>query len=526
MFSYRHHFGFFDHAQLKSAWRILGGGLLLIIVVLAFYDLERVPPLWWDEGWTLTVARNWVQQGHYGRLLNGQPTPPGLEAAFPLTAAVSLSFRLFGVEVIHARLISVALMLGCLFLIHHLAKRLYNVAIAWATVACIVFMPADHALHPILAGRQVVAEIPSLFFLLGSYVCLLSIPERKGWAVILAAFMAALAINIKIQALPFWILSMLIPSLLLLFARKWRNAALFGATLVLSLALWQLLPSIWGAILQTQTYRRGILTGLYEVTALVGSMPARMFSLIVIVLFGIPTVLGLLFAAREFYRKRDWLETQEGLIRFSLFILTSSWISWYLLFSVGWIRYMFPASFVASIFVSATLYQLSNHFDGRFIVAHFLLVFREWQFNRHSLGAFLVVLLVCASLPRTLAMFYELYLRDADSSVQEVAHFLNNGTPTGSLVETYDSELFFFLNRPYHYPPDQVHVDLIRRTFLYDDRVAIGYDPLSIGFKYLVIGPHSKQWRLYDAALQSGAFRLIRRFNRYAVYERRPDAAD
>jgi hypothetical protein len=65
---------------MKSSQRNTAGTLLSIIVVLAVYDIEKVPPLWWDESWTLNVVHNWQQLEHYGRSLIGQPTPPGLES--------------------------------------------------------------------------------------------------------------------------------------------------------------------------------------------------------------------------------------------------------------------------------------------------------------------------------------------------------------------------------------------------------------------------------------------------------------
>jgi hypothetical protein len=67
-----------------------------------------ISPTLWDEGYTLSVARNWGELGHYGRLLNGELVPRGLEAAFPLTGSVALSFQLFGVGIYQARLVSVA----------------------------------------------------------------------------------------------------------------------------------------------------------------------------------------------------------------------------------------------------------------------------------------------------------------------------------------------------------------------------------------------------------------------------------
>src|SRR3954453_16311281 len=62
------------------------------------------PGVWWDEGWTMSVARNLAERGHYGRLLDGQLAPPGLEAAFPVTAPIALCFELFGVGIWQGRL--------------------------------------------------------------------------------------------------------------------------------------------------------------------------------------------------------------------------------------------------------------------------------------------------------------------------------------------------------------------------------------------------------------------------------------
>ena len=49
---------------MTSHMRTGAGVLLVLLVVLAAtVKLESAPPLWWDEGWTLSVARNWTEQG-------------------------------------------------------------------------------------------------------------------------------------------------------------------------------------------------------------------------------------------------------------------------------------------------------------------------------------------------------------------------------------------------------------------------------------------------------------------------------
>src|SRR5881296_741032 len=124
---------------MKGYLYIGAGALLtLVLLLLATINLTSVPPLWWDEGWTLTVARTWVEQGHYGRLLAGQLAPPGLEAAFPVTASIALSFRLLGIGVWQGRLVGVFFTLGALALICYLASRLYDRSVAIGTLAVLL----------------------------------------------------------------------------------------------------------------------------------------------------------------------------------------------------------------------------------------------------------------------------------------------------------------------------------------------------------------------------------------------------
>src|SRR5512134_3160056 len=75
----------------------VAGLLFLIVFGSGLVHLESFPPLWFDEGWTVCVARIWVEIGHYDCLLRGGPAPPSLAAHFPVVASVAVSFKLFGV---------------------------------------------------------------------------------------------------------------------------------------------------------------------------------------------------------------------------------------------------------------------------------------------------------------------------------------------------------------------------------------------------------------------------------------------
>ena len=484
--------------------------LLLLLTGTAY--LESVPPVWWDEGWTLSVARNWVESGHYGRLLLGEKAPRGLEGSLPVTAAVALSFRLFGVGIVQARMVGVVITVATLLLLYYLARRTYNQTIALGALFVTTFLPAYIQLFPIYIGRQVLGEIPAVFWLLAGYVSFLWVPRSPLWALASATLFWAVALVTKAQVLPFWICSLLVMSSIAAYRRDWKSVSYWAIALVGSLSGYRVLLAL---------HPKGSMpiTGLYEATAVVESIPSRMFALIVVVLFGMPTLLGLCYGLRRL-RKDDMEWTYTEQVRVALLFLASSWFGWFMIFSVGWIRYVFPATFIGSIFVAAMIYDLTRGYNVGYTIQQSGAFFTGRGFNREALGALVVAVIVVTSVPRTAMALYKAYVLEADASVQQAAEFLNSHTRPDALIETYDSELFFLLNRRYHYPADQLHVELIRRTFLHDDNAVIDYDPLAANPDYLVVGPHSKQWRLYDDALKSGAFRLVRSYRRYVIYER------
>src|SRR5262249_16095263 len=181
----------------------------LVILFAGLWNLTG-PALWWDEGWTLSVARNWVERGYYGRLLDGQLAPPGMEAAFPTTVPVALAMRLFGVGVWQGRLFGVLCTVDALALIYHLALRLYNRRVGLGRLFVLLLMPMHPQLHPLIMCRQVLAELPMLCYLLMGYAAFLAAQRRPLWLPA-AIFVWGVALISKAQALPFWACSLLIP---------------------------------------------------------------------------------------------------------------------------------------------------------------------------------------------------------------------------------------------------------------------------------------------------------------------------
>jgi hypothetical protein len=370
-------------------------------------------------------------------------------------------------------------------------------------------------------GRQALGEIPMLFYLLAGYFFFYVAISRSLLWLPLAVTLWGLGLITKAQSLPFWTVSLLFPLLLTLYSRQWKISRAIVTALLCSVAISQVLMWFQHAIL-IKTLPRAEILGLYDITALVFDLRVRKAPAVA-ALFMLPTLGGLCLEARRLLVKRSWagIKSHEEIVGLMLLGLVLSWLAWYLLLSNGVIRYVFPVSFVGSLFLGKLLHVLIKSPGDRLSLDKMNGWLQGDTVGQRLLsGRFIAVLLIAASSVATLTMLYPAYFKKFDASIRDVAQYINTETPPEALIETYESEIFFLTDRPYHYPPDQVHVDLIRRTFPDGQHVQIKYDPLSANPDYLIVGEQAKWWRLYGPILQTNAFRLIRSYNRYDVYER------
>lgn len=522
-------------ASAIAGYRGLPAILIGLTALLAMWRLDSSPPVWWDEGWTLSVARNWVTLGHYGRLLDGEWINSTLAAAFPVTAPVALSFWLFGVGAWQARIVGVVFLIGALAAIYFLASQIYNRKVALGALVLLGFVFPGASIFPAHMARQVLGEVPMMFYLLAGYAFFLRALNHPRWLP-LAALFWGLGLAAKQQAFPFWAASMLLPLLAVVLKRHLRTAAVLGIGFAGALGVWQAHRWLTRSFLTGFQLpgSGGSISGLEGVTALVLTVSTQLAALKVVLTFGLPIVLGLAYAAFkwfEAYRQATRLEPRT-VVQLQLLSLAGSWAAWFLVFSVGWHRYFFPIAFVGCVFVSALLHDLTQGFSASAMLREGRALWREARASLLSLRSSHTPRLLRRSLRwlaalglsavllglgvRTLARFVK---EPSDVSLTQVIHFLNTATAPDARIETYDSELFFLLDRSYHHPPDQVHVELIRRAFV-DPQAEVDYDPLAAKPDYLVVGAFSRSTELYDPVLATGAFRPVYSDGLYEVFER------
>lgn len=492
--------------------------LILSLVLLASWAfmisnrLTEVPPLWFDEGWTLARARTWVETGQYARLLDGEPiSAVGMGWNLPITVPIAASFSTLGIGVWQGRLPITIFAVASLLASWVLTRRIYGSSAAWWGLFVLLVLPMEGGLNTLFIGKQALGEIPMIFYLIMGYLFATSFFSGKSYSGLLAGIFWGLALDTKSQLFPFLFAAIVLPTIIS-FLRKQRKLT----NRFLVLALFSILS--WGIIrLITGYFEAGLplygspMRDLYSVTAFVLNLQVRLKALNYLVTFGWAVALGILYEA--WYQKKAWLNDYseektnlaDSYVRMSLFVLMFCWGLWFVLLSIGWGRYFFPVYYLAAAPLGALLSNL----------------FRPRQRNelrivwvlRLTFGAIIVIYGMVFNFTS-----YQLDAQKGNADALEVANWINQNTPTTARIETYDSELLFLLDRSVHYPPDQIQVELNKRTFL-KENVTINYPSDILNVDYIVIGPYGRMWQLYDDFLLVAGYQKIKTFSGYEIYQ-------
>lgn len=158
------------HKVAAGFTRVRRNGLLLLAVVgfvlvgfLAAYQLLESPPTWLDEGIIIQTALNTSLYGPHAQL---QAAPGRLVSAgyvstsYPATYPVALSFTLFGIGLLQARLVMVLFILALALAAYLFTSK--EMA-PWLSLAGLFLLASFAPLYG--NGKNMLGEIPGLLYL-------------------------------------------------------------------------------------------------------------------------------------------------------------------------------------------------------------------------------------------------------------------------------------------------------------------------------------------------------------------------
>ncbi len=480
--------------------------------------LDRFPSPWFDEGWTLSVARNWIEHGVYGHFLMGSPAPPSLSGHFPVVALAAFGLKLLGTGLWQARIVFVLVGWMSLWMLFRITQRIGSAPAAVAAVVIVCIFPAMWDLSFFIMARQVLGEIPSVFLvLMGAYML-----ARGGTGHLAGACVSwAIAFSTKAQVAPFLLAGLSALVLLPAAKRRWAEAGMMLAVLAASWLLHLALDSGVSFLLRDVKPTGDPVTGLSVASAMVLDPAIRLRILRFALASGLPYAITVAYGGwlvvRALRQSGPVTPTQRATL--FLAVVGGSWYLWWVTLSVGWGRYLLPAAVLLTPLLAMLLNGWTSGFRVDKVVAnlHEVLTARSLRGGRWVVAALLVVVIAMLRSPVSAIPGIEKLPSDAD--VREVVLYLDTQAPDSAVIETYEAELLFYLSRRVHYPPAQANVDVVIRDSV-DPSRRVGYDLTGVRADFLVVAEFGVG--LYAPLVAEGTYVLDRTIGRYAIYRPAP----
>ena len=423
-----------------------------VILFLALYNLDAYPTTWFDEGSHLHVPKSLARFGVYadysseGFRYFGPTVGVGPTVMLPIAGV----FRLFGTGLVQARVVVALYLLATIAVFYLLGLRLGGHRLAIVATFLII---ASRSVLLVEYGRQVLGEVPGLFFLLAGLVLWLSAWEKAGWRRLsVVGLLFGLSLVTKNQYLlvlgPALLLSW-IANLLYYRVAPQRTFLIPGIIAASCYALWQIYMVLYlGPATASENFAmlRAATAGAAFVFSpdLVRRSIGELLSIKVYLGFLLPVVIYGVFLIVP--RRR------EGQLWGVLFAIMAVNLLWYLVASIGWLRYAFPGLVMAGLFVARFFYDIT---DGFKLDATGL-----WAAVRHGraiagsdavrwMALVWLAIMIAAPLSKTVRMI----AAPDFNAPAAMAQYLDVHVPPNTLIETWEPEMGFLTDHHYHYPP-------------------------------------------------------------------------
>jgi 4-amino-4-deoxy-L-arabinose transferase-like glycosyltransferase len=504
----------------KALW-----GLLVILglsALLLAYRLAEWPAIWFDEGWHLQIAKNLALTGRYGAVsVEGfRFFDPAATTGPTVVAPVAAAFAAAGVNLAAARAVMVLYGLGAMACFYLVALRLFGTPTAIAASLLLLVMPGatqDTSGSFLALGRMVMGDVPALMFLLLGSLCWFRSVDRQSWLwAALAGVCFGFAAVTKAQAfIIFAVLGMVwIADRFWHRQLDWRHLFapwIAGAAVV---GIWWLIQKQGSGAAYLEQSGIGLqiantgLVGLLHPKQMITS--ARTLLQEYVALLSLP---GLVYGA---YLAAD--RSRLGVKRFFIFAVGAIWLVWYLVGSIGWIRYALPALAVMGMFTAKLLADLSHNFS----ISHKALQIRSasdpevLSAARDLAVTLALALVIFATLQEWL--FDQASIQD--TIARDFAAYLVETLPPDATIETTEPELPFLTDLTFHQPT----LDVLSRAILHA-QVGVPYPEGFYDFEryrpdYLVVGWMARGSNLYAEALAGENYELLRKMGGYSLYQR------
>ena len=508
--------------SLAAREKIVLAAGILVIVFLAIYHLTGFPLTWFDEGSHLHVPKTLVTYGVYadhsseGFRYYGPTVGVGPTVFLPIAAA----FKLFGVGLLQARSIIVLYLLASIFVFYRLGRKMGGVGLAMVATALLV---TSRGISLLEYGREVLGEVPGFFFFIAGFWLWYASWKNPTWLrLVLTGLLFGLSMVTKNQNL-----LVLGPSLLLAWIANLAYYRLASQRVFLVpgivagavFAIWNVYMALY---LGPATVSQNIasLRQAAQGAALIFSPDLMRTALSN--LLGLNVFLGLLIPALIYGFIVSLPRTPEGQRWGNLFILVAFNLVWYVIASISWLRYAFPALAISSLFMARFFSDLTNGFSIDLAGFWRSLKMKEMPSSSSILHiVFISWLAVMIALP--LAQTAKSIINPPFNAPAAMADYLNKNVPKDVVIETWEPEMGFLTNHNFHFPPP----DLLNTA---DSFIWMGKASPQQSYHYLetnspayvLVGAFSTWVQLYPQDILASRYHQVTDIGGYVLYALNP----
>jgi 4-amino-4-deoxy-L-arabinose transferase-like glycosyltransferase len=493
----------------QRLWRAAVIVTLGVLAVLAFAHLTRYPAMWFDEGAHLHVPKALVRYGVYadysseGFRFYGATMSVGPTVMLP----IALAFEAIGMGLLQARLVMVVYMLIASALFYRVGRQLGS---RWLALLALALLITSRGVDFAYYGRQVLGEVPGLAFLLGGIWCWFASWERAPGSrrrLLLAGLLFGLAVVTKYQYL-----IVLAPGLCLVWLvdRVYYRLLPFRATawpLALTLvcfAGWQTLAVLYLGPAEASSNLRTMREAAAGAALSFSPEQMRRAFLAVVEPSVYSSLLlpALLFAA---FRARE--RTLESCRWMAILAFIAVNLGWFVIASIGWPRYAFPAFALGAFAVARLACEL---FDAAWLPQ-----------ARRTLASGAVGAAIVVTLGAPLALDLRDVLAPPPDNAARMAQQLNALVPPTALIETWEPEMGFLTDHRYHYPPQALLIRAVSHVWNGAPSPSAAYDLRQQGPPdYVLEGAFARWVALYPPSRLRDGYTLKTTVGDYALYER------
>ncbi len=499
--------------QAGAVWQSIATVIAVVVVLfLALYNLTDYPLTWFDEGSHLHVPKALVRFGVYadysseGFRYYGPTVGVGPTVMLPIAAA----FKLFGIGLLQARLVMVLYLLAAIYAFYRLARVLGDRRLAWGAVALLV---TSRGVRLIEYGRQVLGEVPGLFFMVAGLALWLAAWEKASrQRLVLVGLLLGLAMMTKNQYL-----LVLAPALGLAWLANLvyyrtvpqRVFIIPGLVSIACFLLWQIYMVMY---LGPATARENLelLRQQTAGAALVFSPQLMKESLKY--LLGLEVYLGMLLPIWVYGLIISLPRRRERQRWGMLWILMVVNLAWYVVASIGWPRYAFPGLAVASLFVASFFHRLTDGFQVGGTVLGKALRGEDTVLQKYALRWAILIWLSIMVVRPLVSNVRQIVSLPFNAPVA-MAAYLDQNVPHDALIETFEPEMGFLTDHHYHFAPPMILQQAVRHVWLGGPPPSESYDFVQREHPdYVLVGPFARWIDLYSAEILAERYRRVVQF--------------